>query len=371
MTKIAVLGAGHGGSACAVDLTLNGFDVTLCSAYAPSHIKPILEKGGLEYSGKLGEGFIRLRATTNLTEAVKEADIIVIVTPSSIHENYARLLAPILEKKRNKEQMILLNGSTTGGALFVSRILKEMSKSAKGIVCETDILNYACRLQNSTSVKIYHKVKHRLFSCFPSRYNNDTYDQIKEIFPELELAENVLQTSLSNINAILHPPGMILNAGWIENTSGNFLFYYQGVTNAVARTIDYIDNERIGIAQKLRLKTETLPELFYRYGFTSSVFDSSNQAIKSSDTIQLIQSPDKLDHRYLLDDVGYGLIPMAYIARILDIKTPTIDSLINIACILNNVNHWDAGLNSKKLGIGNHTDLIDIRKYVNTGKNTV
>jgi predicted dinucleotide-binding enzyme len=70
MTKIAVLGAGHGGSACAVDFTLNGFDVTLCSAYTLSHIKPILEKDGLEYSGELGEGFIMLRATTNLIEGL-------------------------------------------------------------------------------------------------------------------------------------------------------------------------------------------------------------------------------------------------------------------------------------------------------------
>src|SRR5919199_5167560 len=156
MTKVTILGAGHGGCACAVDLTLNGFDVILCSAYAPSHIKPILGKHGLEYSGKLG-------------------------------------------------------------------------------------------------------------------------------------AENVLQTRLSYINAILHPPGMILNAGWIENTSGNFLFYSQGVTNAIARTMDYIDKERVRIVLKRGLKTETFPELFYRYGFTSSVLDSSNQAIKSSNTIQLIQ----------------------------------------------------------------------------------
>jgi ketopantoate reductase len=81
-------------------LTLKGFDVFLCSAYAPSHIKPILEKGGLQYSGKLGEGFVNLKATTNLEEAATDADIIIIVTPSYIHEKYARLLVPILNKRR-------------------------------------------------------------------------------------------------------------------------------------------------------------------------------------------------------------------------------------------------------------------------------
>jgi glycerol-3-phosphate dehydrogenase len=54
----------------------------------------------LQYSGKLGEGFVNLKATTNLEEAATDADIIIIVTPSYIHEKYARLLVPILNKRR-------------------------------------------------------------------------------------------------------------------------------------------------------------------------------------------------------------------------------------------------------------------------------
>jgi len=57
----------------------------------------------------------------------------------------------------------------------------------------------------------------------------------------------------------------------------------------------------------------------------------------------------KLDHRYLLEDIGYGLVPITSIAKVIGVQTPTIDSLINIASILNNVNHWEAGLTAKKL----------------------
>jgi NAD/NADP octopine/nopaline dehydrogenase-like protein len=94
--------------------------------------------------------------------------------------------------------------------------------------------------------------------------------------------------------------------------------------------------------------------------------NSIYEVINSSYTIRHIQSPDKIDHRYLLEDIGYGLVPMAYIARLLAIQTPTIDSLINIACILNNVNHWNIGLDSKKLGI-TQTDLIGLKRYLDTG----
>jgi opine dehydrogenase len=378
MTNIAVLGAGHGGCACAVDLALKGFEVSLCSSYNPSHIRPIIEKGGLEYSGKLGEGFVSVNATTSLEDVVKDATIILVVVPSTIHESYARLLAPILKKKNLANEvggggigtgaerlMVLLNGSTTGGSLYVSSILREEGVPSP-LVCETDILNYACRLQLPTCVKIHHKVKKRLFSCFPARYNNHLFDRIKGIFPELVLADNVLQTSLSNLNAMLHPSTMVLNTGWIEHTSGNFLFYSQGVTSAVARAIEAVDRERMAIVQFMDIKPETLEELFCRYGFTQSVLGSIHDSIKSSDTIQLIQSPDRLDHRYLMEDVGYGLVPMACMARRFGINVPTIESIVNISCILNDVDHWVGGLTLQKLGISQIEPRV-LRDYLYTG----
>jgi hypothetical protein len=71
--KVSIIGAGNGGCATAVDLTLKGFDTTLCSAYAPNHILPLINKGGLEYSGRLGEGFVNLRATIDIKQAVEDA----------------------------------------------------------------------------------------------------------------------------------------------------------------------------------------------------------------------------------------------------------------------------------------------------------
>lgn len=368
MTKIAILGAGNGGCASAVDLTLAGFDVNLCSAYNPQHLRPILDKGGIEYSGFKGEGFVRLKATADFEEAITNADLIIIVTPSSVHEVYARLLGAAFSKSPNSNdrRIVMLNGSNTGAALFVAKILKSIAGVSQTLVCETDILTYVCRLQSATHVKIYHRVKRRLVSSFPSKYNEEVYENVKAIFPELELADNVLQTSLSNINAVLHPPGMILNAGWIEHKGGNFLFYSEGVTSGVANIIEHVDRERLAIIQKLEIKGETFSELFYRYGLSSAIYPSVYQTIKSSDIIRIIGAPDKLDHRYLLEDIGYGLVPMASIAKVIGVQTPTIDSLINIASILNNVNHWETGLTAKKVGMLD-TDLAKIKSYLHDG----
>jgi hypothetical protein len=68
--------------------------------FAPNHIQPIINKGGLEYSGRLGESFVSLRATIDIKQAVEDAQIILIIAPSPIHETYVRMLASLLTKKR-------------------------------------------------------------------------------------------------------------------------------------------------------------------------------------------------------------------------------------------------------------------------------
>jgi opine dehydrogenase len=356
--KVSIIGAGNGGCATAVDLTLKGFDITVCSAYAPNHVLPLMNKGGLEYSGSLGEGFVALRVTSDIKQAAEYAQLILIVTPSPIHEAYARILAPLLTRKQIP---IVFSGSGTGGALHVYKILKEMGVS-QPIIGETDILPYAARLVSQTHIKIFHKVKWRLFSCFPSRHSSNLYSDIKSVYPELELADNVLQTSLSNINAILHPPGMILNAGWIESTGGDFLFYSQGVTLAIAQVIAEIDAERIEILRKADLKSRGLAELLTLYGFSSVDSNSSIlESIKSSSTISEIRSPNTLSHRYLMEDVGYGLVPMSQIAKIFGVKTQNMDSLINLACILNKIDHWKNGMTLEKLGLsGMRPETINV-----------
>jgi opine dehydrogenase len=126
---------------------------------------------------------------------------------------------------------------------------------------------------------------------------------------------------------VLYPQGVIINTGWIECTSGDFLFYSEGVSDSVAKVIESVDQERLMIMRKLQLKPETLVEILIRCGFVSSVPSSIYDAIRSSETIRFIKSPEKIGHRYLTEDIGYGLLPMTNIARCLDIPTTITDSL--------------------------------------------
>ena len=89
------------------------------------------------------------------------------------------------------------------------------------------------------------------------------------VFPNIVPAENVLETGLSNINAIMHPAGMVGNAGWIEQHGGELLFYRQALSPAVARMIEGVDRERLAIVRALGLRPRTFVEIFHAAGLTS------------------------------------------------------------------------------------------------------
>jgi len=70
-----------------------------------------------------------------------------------------------------------------------------------------------------------------------------------ELFPGVASAvPDVLASSLANVNLVLHPPGAILGAAWVESTGGAFTFYVDAMTDGTGRVIDVLDAERRAVA---------------------------------------------------------------------------------------------------------------------------
>jgi opine dehydrogenase len=348
--KIAVLGAGNGGSAAAADLTLRGYQVHLYSR-SRSTLQPILERGGIEIleAGKQGVAEPHL-VTSDMAEAVADADLIMITAPSVAHEYLGRGLAAYL----SDGQILLLNPGHTGGALHLSSVLRESGVKIKIRICETVTLTYICRLTGPARVEIYRRTTHLRCAAFPGKFTPDLVAQISKIFPHIVPAENVMETGLSNINAIMHPAGMVGNAGWIENRAGDFYFYREGITPAIANVISRVDQERIAIVRRLGLPPLSFVEIFFQAGLTSEAARSSGsvyRAIRESAPNQAIKAPGSLDHRYLKEDVGYGLVPMAEIGKFLEVETPVIDALITVASEINQINYRREGLTLEKMGL--------------------
>ncbi|MFQ5849281.1 MAG: NAD/NADP octopine/nopaline dehydrogenase family protein [Candidatus Binatia bacterium] len=363
--RIAVLGAGNGGCAAAADLTLRGFEARLFSR-SPTTLQPILARGGIEIIEAGKRAFARPhQVTSNMTEAVADADLIMITAPSVAHEFLGRTLAPHL----NDDQIVFLNPGHTGGALHLASTLRAYGLEKRIRFCETVTLTYICRLAGPAKVEVYRRTTHLRCAAFPGKFGPELVPEINKIYPNIVPAEDVMQTGLANINAIMHPAGMVGNAGWIEQHAGDFYFYREGITPSIAHVIEAVDRERLGIVRKLGHPLFSFVEIFYQAGLTSDSAWSSGsvyRAIEESAPNQTIKSPPSLDHRYLNEDVGYGLVPMAEIARLVETETPVINALITLASEINQIDYRSEGLTLEKMGL-DRVKPRDLRALLHEG----
>ena len=354
--RVAVLGAGNGGCAAAVDLTRRGFDVSLFTR-SQSTIQPIKERGGLEYTGVIGDGFVPLEQITNdIEEALEGANLLVISTPTNAHSWYAQLLAPYL----TEEHVVMLNPGHTGGGLHFVHSLREAGYEGEPRTCETITLAHGSRMPGPALVRILAVMTNLRLSAFPGKHIDELLPIIKRLFPNVVPAGNVLETGMTNLNAMEHPPGMLLNTGWVETMKGDFRFYFEGISPSVARVIQAMDNERVTAVRTLNqqaglnMKEMTFIEYFHQAGFTSKRAVEANDmflALQDSEPNKPIKAPDTMAHRYVDEDVGYGLVPIYELGRMAGVEMPVTKLMIDLASVVRGVDYWQEGLTLEKMGL--------------------
>jgi opine dehydrogenase len=231
-------------------------------------------------------------------------------------------------------------------------------------------LTYITRLEAAATVGIYSYTRNLLFSAFPGRNAERLYAAMKPVYPEIALATSVLETGLANMNAVFHPPGMLMNAGWIEATGGSFLFYKEGITEAVGRVVSGIDAERLAVARALGVPARPFLEAFHAAGLTTReamLSGSVARACRDSAPNATLKSPSSLDHRYVHEDVGYGLVPMAALARLAGVATPVIDAHVALFSLATGIDYAATGLTLEKLGVAGLAPA-DLARFVRDGR---
>ncbi len=344
---VAVLGAGHGGCAAAAVLTLRGCEVRMHSL-SEERLAPL--RDGITVQGAV-QGTVRPAVlSTDLAEVVPGADLVMLVVPSVSHEGYARALAPILDG----EEVIYLNPGHTGGGLHFAAALRAANGPDAPPLCESVTLTYICRMEGLATVAVYRETANLRFAALPASRTADLRGLLTPLFPNLLPASSVLETGFMNINAVIHPPGMLMNAGWIEFTGGDVLFYKESITPSVARVIEEVDAERLAIVGRLGLKVPAFIDYFCEAGLTTEgarQTRSVHRAMLESGPNATIQSPSSLDHRYIHEDIGYGLVPMAGFGRLVGVETPAMDSMITLASIALEKDYRRDGLNLARMGL--------------------
>jgi len=363
LPKFAVLGAGNGGTAMAGHLSLLGCDVSLYNR-SREKIQAIQGCGGIDIitdNDSCPSGFAPLKTVTgDMEEAIKDRRILMVVVPAFGHKDIAVRMAPFL----TDGQIVVLNPGRTGGALEVLNAIRTEGCTADVIICEAQTLLYACRSMNPAQTKIFGIKNSVPIAAIPAHRTPEVVNLLRLALPQFAPGDNVIKTSLDNIGAIFHPAVTVLNAARIECTQGNFDYYTEGITPAVALILEKLDQERVNVAEALGFRAMSAREwLYIAYNAAGrSLFE----AIRNNRGYDGIKAPKSVYHRYITEDVPMSLVPIASLGQFSNIPTPTIDAIIHLASVLHQTDYLAAGRSVESMGLKGMT-LKQVHQYILDG----
>jgi opine dehydrogenase len=341
----AILGAGHGGLALAGYLSHQGHHVALWNR-SLARIAPVAHNGGIELNLPGGQRTFTAiaMATASMANALADARLVLVTVPASAHADIARASAPYL---RDGQTVLLLPGRT-GGALEFRRALRDSGCRARILLGEANSFPLAARTVGPAAALVY-GVKYEIqAAALPAVRTVELVAAGRQLLPMLEPARSVLHTGLANVGAILHPVITLMNAERIKR-GDSFDFYTEGVTPLVAATLVAADAERRRVARAYGLDVCSLRDWIaavYRHrGADIRAAVGDNPAYRG------IKAPTTLEHRYLLEDVPTGLIPLLELGRNAGLRLPTLQGLLDRARTVLGGDRWQHPRTLKALGL--------------------
>ncbi len=381
MRDLTILGGGNTAFAAAANLSLRGFRVTLCEHPSFSWtLDPISETGIIQLDGVAGRGDAEIhRLTTDFSEGLQN-DLLLTIVPAYAHRPFAEACRPHL---REGHVFVLLPG--TLGTLEVASILGlEQAGHSQVTLAETDTAPYVCRKVAPDAAHIWGVVASLGVGVLPTGESKRVAALLSDIFTvdglgtaepatgasatsrtAVSLYSNVLECGLSAMNPVVHPPGVLMNAGRVEYSKGNFFFYEEGVTPAVCQVIYALDAERRAIGRALGLDLTPVDQAFHEAGFGPK--GDLWSTINGSRMLTQLRAPGAMETRWLTEDVPYGIAAWGSLADQLGVSASLMHSLVKLASTALGQDFIQAARTVDKLGIGGMS-REKLLSYVTSGQ---
>lgn len=356
----AVIGGGNGGQGAAGHLGLMGFQVRIYDIFEDTINAINFQKGVYLEDGSInGFGAVEF-ATMDIKEAVTGADVIMIIAPAIAHRKIAEDMAPYLKAG----QLIFIHPGATGGALEFKQVFNAQNINKDIVIVEAMTLLYACRAIQPGTVSVYGMKQELMCAALPSKATKEALEVLNEAYPELYPGKNVLQTSLENLNTIMHPGPTLLNTSMIESKH-EFKYYWEGITPSIGRIAEKIDQERLNLGKALGIEVFSIKDWYKKlYGVTG---DSLTEICRANEAYGGIMGQSKMETRYLLEDIPMGLVPMIELAKMTGTCTECMKTIADLGSYMMDKDLFHNGRTLERLGL-NSMSLKEILAYVETGE---
>ena len=279
--------------------------------------------------------------------AVPGANIIIITVPAFSHESYLKAIVPYLQN----DTIIVGLPSQMGFEFQCADIFQEKFQSCALVSAES--LPWACRIDEFGKKAIILGIKNSL-ACsvinFTNRTTKDIISCVQDLLGQFTTLYQLSSYMAVNLmaKAYVHPP--IMFARW-KDYDGIPLrekpAFYQGLDSVGAELLSRMSDEIFQTAHAIEKvkpdadmnKVTPLFKNFLKF-YDGQIVDKTNllSAFQTNKAYQGLVHPMKstenngfipdFNHRYLREDVPFGLCVFRGIAEIVGMPTPAMDEMI-------------------------------------------
>lgn len=391
---IAVLGAGAVGKAVAGECALAGNAVRVCDLppFSDSTLFGMAERGLKFYGGQLNlYGFERSgqatfdRVTTSVAEAVNGAGIVILTTPSLGHRAFFEQLIPALE-----DGMVIHIIPDNFGTLLLRKMMREAGCQKDVVIGGWSSSPYGSRVDIKggvvlPSIRVYYRAITLRGAALPMTDNEDFLQSTKFIGAfdcinqgdGVVAGQTVMDTGFSNVNPVLHCPGVILGVGVMENwgviygeEKYDFSIYSHAYCPSISRVQYRLYQEQCALAEAMGVGIQHFEkkQFFSRENILGCEYMGEDYEIpfEEHDYIQYGTGPFTIQNRYITEDIPVGCHVYHELGKKFGVPTPIVDSLIHLACTMAEKDFFETGYTLDYLDIG-HMSKAQMLDYLNNG----
>jgi opine dehydrogenase len=315
--NVTIIGAGGIGLSMAAVLLDRGHAVRM---WTPSGVGVAPFKAGrpLTVDGIM-TGSFQPTAADSAAQAVAGAAVVLVAVPGNGHRAVIDAIAPHLAAG----QIVVISSHCSFSALYLSQKL-----AARGVSCP--IAAWAStvttgRRKAPGAVNMSTLRKQLDVATVPAADPGPALDACRALFGErFKPAQDLMAVSLSNLNPPVHMANSLCNLTRMER--GEAWSNYGCMTDAVGRLVEALDRERIALAAAFGLTVRTVQDHMH-LSFDlprGTVGDMAREQDKRRGGLP--PGPTTLDHRYVTEDVPFGLVPLIAIARAARVPVPLHDA---------------------------------------------
>lgn len=378
-SPIAIIGDGAIGKALACDCILGGnTDVRLYGRHAFNGLTesekgtrpltiygPQKNRAGYCREGRATPTLI----TENIAQAMDGARIVLVVLPSSAHDNIFQCMIPLLE-----DGQIIHIMPENYGTLRLRKLMKDAGCKKQVIVGGWNLPPFGARLKEKSGTGAYEvRMVNRFMqitgAAYPYRDQKNFIDSVQSVaafdcvrqYGNIKDGDTILDATFSNLNTILHIPTTIMGVSVMENwgriygEAGTFSIFSHAMCPSIAKIQYLFYLEEVAVAQALGIEMSHFPEssFYNRESILADTYLAPGEESSFDDICanQIGIGPPSIQHRFITEDVPMAANMIHQLGQLSGTATPLIDAFITLAGALTDCNYFQSGSTLADVGL--------------------